>query len=437
MFSYLDIQFPTLDEPINKAAELNHSHARYEHEIITVYFSEWSVAYESISSGTPVTVKITNVGSSRTINGYIHYIKPDVSPEKNYVEVTIIGCSYPLKQASQKVWSDVRASDVIADIASRNEISYDCIPTERVYDQISQTGMSDWELMVKLAKQNGYSLKCDNSTLVFHPLTQAFTDFRQQAAYYKMNGLDEKITGIYSFTPLIGEAIPFEDAKKASVSVSGVDRSFYTEHQNTNQKEIEKTRKGSKPIVFDTYNTDVVAPTFQIAKYESDAADERNRYAYRGTAVIQGSPRLLPDAPIYLDGLGSTYSGYWTVLSVNHYIKKEVFTTTIEIGTDALGLATKWTDNKEITYPDLSIKRVITSGVKQQNVAPRTSLKRVGANYKKNSSSHLSTVKNIPKTQTVGSPSHKWVGTSGNLRQPAFSDVKMPPNVIKKKLGFL
>lgn len=436
MFSYLDIQFPTLDAPIDKAAELNHTHSRYEHEIVTVYFSEWSVAYDLISSGTPVVIKLTNTGGSRTINGYVHYVKPDISPEKNYVEVTIIGCSYPLKQASQKVWSDVTASEVIADIANRNELSYDCIPTERVYDQISQAGMSDWELMVKLAKQNGYSLKCDNSTVIFHPVTQAFTDFRAQSSYYRMSGLDEKKTGIYSFKPLIGEAIPFEDAKKASVAVSGVDRDFYTEHQNTNQKEITKTRKGSKPIVFDTYHTDVVAPTFKIAKYESDAADERNRYAYRGTAVLQGSPGLLPDAPIYLDGLGATYSGYWTILSVNHYIEKEVFTTTVEVGTDSLGLASKWTDNKEIYSPDLSIKRVITSGVRQQNVVPKTSLKRVGADYKKNSSSHLSTVKNVSKIQTVGSPSHKWVGTSGNLRRPAFKDVKMPPNVLKKKLGF-
>ena len=437
MFNYLDIQFPTLDAPISKAAEFNHTHARYEHELITIYFSEWAVPYDSMVSGTPITVGLSNLGSSKKINGYIHHIEPNIAPEKNYVEITIIGASYAFKQESQQVWVNVTASDVVSDIAIKNGFSYDCIPSERVYDQISQAGMSDWELMVSLAKQNGYSLKCDNTLLIFQPLTQAFTDFRAQAAYYKMNGLDQKNTGIYSFKPLIGESIPFEGAKKASVAVGGVDRNVATEHQNTNQTPITKTRRSSKPVVFDTYQTNTVAPTFEIAKYESNAADERNRYAYRGVATIQGSPNLLPDAPIFLDGIGSTYSGFWTILSVEHYVEKEVFTTTIEIGTDSLGLSAKWTDNKDVLAPEQTIKRVVTSGVRQKNIVPKTVLKKTGPTYRKNSSSHFSAVKNVAKIQTVGSPSHSWVGTSGNVRKKPFNDVKMPPAVLNKKLGGL
>jgi phage protein D len=437
VFNYLDIQFPTLDAPVSKAATFNHSHARYEHEVVKVYFSEWSVPYDSIVSGTPISVGLYGLGSSKTINGYIHHIEPDISPEKNYVEVTIIGASYVFKQQSQQVWVNVTASQVVSDIATKNGFSYDCIPSERVYDQISQAGMSDWELMVNLAKQNGYSLKCDNATVIFHPLTQAFTDLRAQAAYYIMNGLNEKRTGIYSFKPLVGEAIPFNDAKKASVATSGVDRTNATEHQKTNQKGIVKTRRDAKPVVFDSYQTNVVAPTFEIAQYEANAADERNRYAYRGVATIQGSPNLLPDAPIYLDGVGSIYSGFWTVLSVEHHVEKEVFTTTIEIGTDSLGLAAKWTDNKDILAPEQSVKRVISSGVRQKNIVPRTVLKKSGSSYRKNSSSHFSVVKNVAKIQTIGSPSHKWVGTSGNVRQTPFKDVKMPPAVLHKKLSNL
>ena len=437
MFNYLDIQFPTLDFPISKAATFNHKHARYEHELVDVYFSEWSVPYDSIASGTPISLSMNNLGSSRTVNGYIHHIEPDIAPEKNYVKVTVIGASYAFKQCSQQVWVNVTASQIVSDIAIKNGFSYDCIPSNRMYDQVSQAGMSDWELMVRLAEQNGYSLKCDNATLIFHPVTQAFTDLRAQAAYYMMSGLDSKKTGIYSFKPLIGEAIPFENAKKSTYATSGVDRNNATEHQNTNQNDIVKTRRDAKPVVFDSYQTTVVAPTFEIAKYESNAADERNRYSYRGTATIQGSPNLLPDAPIYLDGVGSKYSGFWTVLSVEHCIEKEVFTTTIEIGTDSLGLAAKWTDNKDILAPEQSIKRVISSGVRQKNVVPKTTLKKSGSLYKKNSSSHFSYVKTTSKAQTVGSPSHKWVGTSGNVRQTPFNDVKMPPAVLNKKLSEL
>ena len=432
MFNYINISFPTLDVSLHRAAVLNHTHARYEHELATVYFADWSVPYASVSTGTPVTMILSGVRSARTINGYVHHVKPDISPSKNYVEVTIIGASYTLKQQSQKVWVDATADQVIADIATENNFSYIAVPHPRVYDQISQAGMSDWELMVKLAKQSGYSLKAINTTIIFQPLTQEFTDTRQQSAYYTMVGLDGKNTGIYSFQPIIGEAIPYEDAVKAAVAVSGMDRKTAVSHANTNQNSLETTRKKSVPSSFDSYHTGVVAPTFDIAKYESDAADEVNRYAYRGTVVVPGNPNLLPDSPVYLDGLGETYSGFWTVLSTENYVNKEVYTTTLEIGADSLGLSSKWTDNKDVARPDITIKRVVTPGIRQKNVIPKTVLKKTGVSIRKSANSPISFVKNKPKAQIKSAPTHQWVGTSGNLKQPIIKEKKMPAAVLQK-----
>jgi phage protein D len=434
MFNYLDIKFPTLDNPLTRAAEFTHTHARYEHEMVDIYFGDWGTSYESITTGTPVSVTMAGVGSTRTMNGYVHHVTPDLSPDKNYVKITVIGSSYAFKQQSQKVWVDATADQVISELANSHGFSYISTPSERVYDQISQAGMSDWELMVKLAKQNGYSLKADNTTIVFQPLTQEFTDMRQQAALYSMSGLDTKLTGIYSFKPVIGEAIPFSDAKKTTVAVGGVDRKSSVDHVNTNQTAIKTTRSKSTAPTFDSYHTGVVAPTYKIAKYESTAADERNRYAYRGEVVIPGNPTLLPDAPIYLDGIGNTYSGYWTVLSVQNYVNKEVYTTTLEVGTDSLGLAAKWTDNKDVLYPEQSIKRVVTPGIRQVNIAPKTQLKRTGPSIKKGASIPHSVVKNVSKVQSKVAPSYKWVGTSGNLKQATIPDKKMPGIVLSKRL---
>ncbi|MEI8129540.1 MAG: hypothetical protein WCG95_08000, partial [bacterium] len=418
MFNYLDIQFPTLDVPLSRAAEFTYTHARYEHEIVVIYISDWSVPYDFITAGTPVDITLSGVTSVRNIHGYIHHIKPDLAPDKNYVEITVIGASYLLKQQSQKVWVNATADQVVNDIAISNNFDCKALPTKRVYDQISQAGMSDWELMVVLAKQNGCSLKADNTTIIFQPLTQDFTDLRAQATYYKMEGLNEKSTGIYSFTPLIGDAIPYQDAKKSSVAIGGVNRESAVDHVNTNQKSITTTRGKSRPAIFDTYQTNVVAPTFDIAKYESNAADERNRYAYRGTITIMGNPSILPDAPIYLDGIGTSYSGFWTVLSTEHYVKQEVYTTTLEVGTDSLGIAGKWTDNKNITAPSQSVKRVVTPGLRQKNLAPKTKLKKIGSNVKKGAVSPVSKTKNVSKIQTLKAPSYQWVGTSGNTNAP-------------------
>lgn len=436
MFSYIGINFPTLQMPITRVYSVNTTHSRYEHELITVRVIEWNVSYDSISATTPVTLTLKGMGTSRTINGYVHHIVPDISPDKNYVDIVIIGASYIFKQESQKVWTDVTSDQVISDIANANNFSYVAVPHPRVYDQVSQAGMSDWELMVKLAKQSGYSLKADNTSLYFQPLTQDFTDTRQEAAYYVLKGLDQKATGIYSFKPLIGESVPYQDAKKATVSIGGVDRTSSVDHTHTNLTPITTTRTKSTAPIFDSYHTTTVAPTYDIAKYEASAADERNRYAYRGEAVIQGNPNLLPDAPVFLDGIGTLYSGYWTVLSVSHEILGNAeYSTTIVVGTDSLGLASQWTDNKDIVSPSQSIKRVVTPGVRQKTIIPTTSLKKTGTTAKESLKTPLSKAKNLTKVSTQKAPSYQWHGTGGNLKAPVIVEKKMPPQVLAKRLG--
>ena len=412
------------------------SHGNYEHELLTVRFIDWNTEYNSISDGTPVIITINGLGSTRTINGYVHHITPDLSPDKNYVDITVIGASRVFKQQSQRTWLNCTADQVVSDLAKEHGFSYVAVPHPRVYEQVSQAGMSDWELMVKLAKQSGYSLKCNNTTVLFQPLTQEFTDMRQEAAYYVMHGLDQKATGIYSFKPLIGESIPYVDARKATVTISGVDKNTGASHSQTNQTGINTTRSIYTDPIFDSYHTRTVAPTPEIAKYEATAADERNRYAYRGEVVIAGNPTILPNTPVFLDGLGTTYSGYWTALSVEHNIlgNKE-YTTTLTVGTDALGLSTKWTDNKTVAYPSQSVKRVITPGIRQTNEVPKTTLVKLGSSPKESLKSPLSLVKQVTKVSTPGIPKYKWAGSGQNIKAPTVAEKKMPPVVLAKVRG--
>jgi phage protein D len=433
MFNHLDVQFPTLSVPLTRAYSLTSHHAQYEHETHTIRFIDWDVSYASISDGTPVSITIKGYGSSRTINGYVHHVTPDLSPSKSYVDVTVIGASRVFKQQSQKIWRNATADQIVTEIAQTNNFSFVAIPHPRVYEQVSQTGMSDWEIMVRLAKQCGYSLKCDNTNLYFQPLTQDFTDFRQEAAYYVMHGLDQKDTGIYSFTPMIGESIPYTNARKATVTISGVDKTTKTSHTHTNQVNPTATRKDYVAPIFDSYHTHVVAPSYEIAKYEASAADEINRYAYRGEVVIQGNPNILPDSPLFLDGLGKTYSGYWTALSVEHIIlgNKE-YTTKILVGADSLGLSSKWTDNKNVTYPSQSVKRVITPGIRQKNLVPKTSLVKTGVSHKESLKTPVSLAKNVAKTSKPAAPSYKWSGTGTNLKAPIVQEKKITPLAMAK-----
>ena len=432
-FSYIDVQFPTLSTPLNRAAELLLSHGRYEHETATIYFTNWDPTYETLSPGTPVIVTLTGGRSSETYNMYVNYIRPDLSPSKNYLEVNLIGASFPLKQQSQRVWADVTADRVAADIAKSHNFSYVSVPHPRVYEQITQAGKTDWELLVSLAKQSGYSVSAVNTTLYFQPLAQSFTEKRAIAHYFTMTNLSSKATEIYSFVPMIGEAIPFQDAKKSTVSISGIDPRSKTPHSHRGAKATRYTRiKGTAPT-FDSYDTSVVAPSFEVSKYETDAAIARNSYPYRGKVVVIGTPGIRPDDAVFLANIGESYSGYWTVLKVEHEIENNrQFVTTLHVGTDSLGLSSSWQGEAPVLAPNEKVSRILSPTKRKNNKIPATKLAKTGKGKKQSLTNHFSLTSKTKAAKTAGA-SYKWEGTPVNLAKPAVAEKKMPGIVKVKK----
>jgi hypothetical protein len=192
---------------------------------------------------------------------------------------------------------------------------------------------------------------------------------------------DPEGSTIYSFRPLIGESLSFKDAQKSAVAISGVDKTTSSRLAITKQVKNAKTRRKKEPEVFDYFDTSVVAPDIETAGYEAEAAENRNTFPYRARVEVLGNPDLRPDLPIFLDGLGTSYSGYWVVLSAEHRIieqqlNQQLYTTVITVGADSLGSAEAWADNKIVTSPDYLQKRTIIPNVKQTKVVPKTSLKK-------------------------------------------------------------
>lgn len=434
-FSYIEMQFPTLSTPLTRAAELKFSHARYEHETAVVYFTDWSPTYESVTPGTPVLVRLRGGKSVEDYNMYVNYVKPDLSPSKKYLEMHLIGASFPFKQQSQKMWSNVTADVVVADIAKKHSFSYKAVPHSRVYEQITQAGKTDWELLVSLAKQSGYSVIATNASLSFEPITMSFSEKQANAHYFTMSDLSSRYTSMYSFTPIIGEATPFEDAQKAAVSISGVNPKNKTSHAHKGAKQSKYTRAKSAQPAFTAYNTSVVAPSFEVSKYETDAAVERNRHPYRGTAVVLGTPGIRPGDPVYLNGIGNSYSGFWTVLKVEHEIENNIeFTTTLHVGTDSLGISESWDGTPPVFSPNEQRTRVLGPQNAGKNSVPSTYLTASGRGSKANQTKHFSLASGESTKATTASV-YKWESTPVSLTRTTKKEKTMPWVVREKKLS--
>lgn len=380
MFNHIQVEFPGTELGPKYTYSATIKQSRFEHEIALITFRDWGVGYDVVKPKTPVRLIITGTTTKRNFYGYVHHIRTDQTPGKNFTELVVIGASYLMGNPSQKVYKDTTADRVIKEIATKYAFVCNPTPHPRVYPQISQTGHTDWEFMVRLAKQSGYTLRAENTELYFQPMLEDFTNLRQNAPKFIMRGVaDPEGSTIYSFRPLLGETLAFNDAQKAAVAISGVDKASNSRLAITKQIKNKKTRRKQQSEFFDHFDTSVVAQDIETAGYEAAAAENRNTFPYRARVEVLGNPDVRPDLPIFLDGLGTTYSGYWVVLSTEHRIIEEqlnqqLYTTIVTVGSDSLGAAEIGADNKLISSPDYLPKRTIIPNVKQTKVVPRTGL---------------------------------------------------------------
>jgi hypothetical protein len=229
---------------------------------------------------------------------------------------------------------------------------------------------------------------------------------------------------MYSFTPIIGDSIPYEDSSKGAVAVAGMDYINSSPMKVAKQKTSAKTRRVSKPDIFDKFAVDTVVVDQETAAYEAAAADERNSFPYRAEATLLGNTSLRPDMPVFLDGIGEPYSGYWTVLEATHIFEEKTrgvhtYTTEVVVGTDSLGEADVWTDGKRVQYPAAPFSRIVDPTIK--NTQKRANITLAGNSYKlpKQVRGPFTRTENKPAPNTkVANTAPVWKSDNADLVRP-------------------
>jgi hypothetical protein len=412
VLKFLIVNFNGIDGAPYRLSHFRYTQAKYQHELAYLTFNEWDTSIDFIKPGIPVDFEIKDPKGLKKFYGYVHHVEPHKTPGSDNVTVVVIGASYVLKQSRQEVYKNITASDLAVSIAKKHNFSYGVTPHPRVYPQISQSGQSDWQLLVKIARQCGYSLRVENTELYFKPLDEDFLKYKSEAPRFYMNDANNpKGSTIYSFNPIIGETLGFDDAggSKSATAVSGITLSESESNFAVTRQKIDvPMRTARSEEFFDRYDTSTVVTDYASAIYEAEAADLLTRYPYRASVEVLGNTALRPNMPVYLEGVGADYSGYWTVLETEHVIDKRVYTTKLIVGIDSLGSANIWKDGKSLATPPNADLRTINSGTYQTNVEPKTALKvaRQGQMLKYGYS--ISSTKNKPGTNTVEKSIVSW-----------------------------
>ena len=418
---------------------------RYEHEVAVIKFRDWGVSYDTVQSGSPITFTLSNKVNSRTFYGYVHHINLSRTSGINITEVVAISASFVMKNQYQTVYKGLTADAIVQQIAKRNNFVCFSVPHPRIYPQVAQAGHTDWELCVRLAKQAGYSLRTENTELYFQPMLYDYTNKRLEAPVFTLREAnDPSGSSIYSFEPVVSESMDYDGDMKAAVAISGVDKSTVSSISVTQQLRAKNTKTKTSPEFFDKYATEVVAPDPAVAQYEAEAAENRNLFPYRGTAEVIGTPSLRPDMPVYLDGVGAHYTGYWTVLGVEHRIQEterntQTYISVLTVGTDSLGSAITWSDGKQVVKPNEKPARTIIPNVRQTNEPPKSRLVKSSINLGPQNPGYFGVASNRAKPTTNGQIINGpyWVTATQSLDPVAAttSSVVQTPNRILNRIA--
>lgn len=443
MSNFISVSFPDTAKPPVRPYSATLYQKNYEHEMLSVVFRDWNVEYDAIKPGSPVLVEMKGTTSSREFNGYVHHIEPNHTPGTAFTEVVMIGASFPLKQATQKVFKDYTADQVCRDIARKHGLSYFGVPHPRIFDQISHTGSTDWQILVRLAKQIGYTLRTQNTELYFEPILEDFKNYRSEASTFIMRS-EGHIQGstLYSFNPIISESISHDgDDMKAAHAIQGVDRVGKSPVSVTKKKRNPKTKTLAQYEMFDRFNTNIVAPSPEVAAFEAEAAELRASFPYRGMAVVLGEPDLRPNMPVYLNGIGSTYSGYWVILGAQHKIvetERNVYkyTTELYIGTDSLGSAEKF-GGTLVYSPPLKKVRTVKPGIAQTKKKPTSKIIKNNVKANKRNVTSFGKIGNRAKPIAGVKAPSTWK-TTAPIKKITFTETKRSAAVttrLQKRTG--
>ena len=430
MSNYVTINFPNSPVQPKKVYRVTLYQDVFAHDYATVELRDWKVDPLNIKPGTLMVITI----NGKDHHGYVHDLKNEQSVTKNFTEIGFIGASFVMKQSSQQIYRNMSADQIVAEIAKKYNFAYKVTPHPRIYPQVAQAGLTDWQLMVRLAQQSGYFLRAENTEIYFHPLTEDFNNLITEAISFQQGtgGFKPK-NPIYSFAPRISETVEQFGFKKAATSVAGVSPINGGTFKIAKQNSFVPSRQYWNDEFFDDHATSEVANDYATAQYLSDASDEYSRFPYAADVETIGVSSMRPCLPVYLNNVGPEYSGYWTVLAVTHTVWEEnlnqqIYTCDFKVATDSLGTTV---DPKIPTTPAAVATRRIIPNQINKNVKPKTIVVKSSITSKRNQRIEL--VNRINRANITGPfvATDRWGSTHRDLNYKIL-DEKMPQSVWQR-----
>jgi len=202
-----------------------------EHDILELNFKGHLLdKKQSIISGDPIKFTFRSEKIKSTWVGYVYKIVEDNTLQGGNTTIICIGASYLLKQTDQKIFLNLTADQCITRIAKKHGFTDITQRHPRQRDSIVQAGQSDWQLCKRLAKQTGFALFAQNTTLFFVSKDKIYSSKKDSAPYFRYINKEndgvvtkpQRVTGtVLDFKPHISDSTP-ESGVRVDRVITGV-----------------------------------------------------------------------------------------------------------------------------------------------------------------------------------------------------------------------
>lgn len=289
--------------------------AEFRHSLATIALPG-SQAGSDFVHGTPVNIMWTGRrGDPVEWYGYVDTLQQTTNRTQQAVSSAIcVGMTYPLKEQRQDVWTNVTGDGVAEALAARWRLGVDLEADARVWPSVPQAGASDWELLVSIAHQIGFTCYSRGPLLCFYTRTRDVAAYASFAPIFEYIPQDPT-SGIVSFQPLSSSS---QDTNK-QVQLTTIDSTgSVLQMANTDGTGSLLASVDTLPS-FTTVNTTTAGDAQEAAAMLTAQAEDQ-RFHIRAKVVVMGDTRLRPALPVYLSGLPTQWNGSWFVLGVKHLL---------------------------------------------------------------------------------------------------------------------
>jgi len=306
-----------------------------QHDLAEVEVSHPRGQETAFTTGTPITFTFGMPGSQQRWTGYVQTPDRYVTGEVTETVLSCLGPTYSLSGSDQRSWNRISASAVVEQLCGFQSLACHTTGTPRVYDHITQAGLTDWELINRLAAENGRFVIADGVGVRFlsRPAILATFNVTTSPVFIATH---TRTTQVYSWQPTASDDPGIPSERAAVKSFAGVDSrdAHVVRHVQSSADVPFGSVTGGKLFL----DTKARTPVSNAAEAEAlhQAASDLASWKYRLHMVTIGRANIEPGLVVRTVGMDG-FSGTWVVENVTHVIGGGLYTCEIDLVTDALG----------------------------------------------------------------------------------------------------